>query len=95
MATAIDIAREVFPDGNEAFWDYAIWGRTGFPSFWSLKEGQTVDGRLREQLIEFRDGLAACPDGMHLCDFCNRAIASGWVCGSCDWDKHCFDDNEL
>lgn len=93
--TPIELAREVFPGEDEAFLDHAIWARTGFPAFWSLKEGQTVEDKMREQLTEFRDALAACPDDKHLCDFCSRAIDKDrWRCGACDWNKHCFDDAE-
>lgn len=95
--TPMELAREVFPDADEAFLDHAIWGKTGFPAFWSLKPGQTVEDRMREQLIAFRDGIAKCPEGKFMCDFCNdHFVDEGqWVCRACDWNVPCFDETEL
>lgn len=93
--TPLDIAKEVFPDGNEALWDHLIWARTGFPGFFALKEGQTVEDRMREQLIEFKGVLDRQPKGMGICDHCNSYIRKGaWHCWRCDWNR-VFDESEV
>lgn len=93
--TPIELAKQVFPDADEAFLDHAIWARTGAPCFFDLKEGQTVEDRMREQLIEFRRALAECPEGKHLCDHCNNFVAENvWHCWSCDWNR-VFDASEV
>lgn len=93
--TPPDLAKEVFPEADEAFLDHAIWARTGFPGFFSLKEGQTVEDRMREQLIEFRDALDRCPDDKRLCDHCCNFVADKvWHCWECDWSR-CFDAEEV
>lgn len=92
--TPIELVKEVFPDADEAFVEHALWGRTGFPVFWDLNEGQTVEDRMREQLIEFRDALATLPAGKRLCDHCNNFVdQDAWHCVSCDWNR-CFEMSE-
>lgn len=93
--TPLELAKEIFPDGDPAFWDHAIWARTGFPGFFELKEGQTVEDRMREQLISFRDALDKMPKGMRLCDHCNRYVKKpAWHCFWCDWN-HVIANNEV
>lgn len=93
--TPADLVKEVFPGADEAFIEHAIWGRTGFPGFFTLKEGQTIEDRMREQLIEFRDALDRCPKGKHLCDHCNNFVGkNAWHCWQCDWNR-VFAENEV
>lgn len=88
MPTAIDIARDVFPEASIEELDHIIWERTGFPCFWSLRDGQSVENKIMEQLIDYRMALSIIPHGWHLCDFCNRQItASQWMCYSCNYNK--------
>ena len=93
--TPADIVREVFPKADDAFIEHVVWGRTGFPGFFALKEGQTVEDKMREQLIEFRTALDLCPKGKRLCDHCNNFVSkAAWHCISCDWNR-CFDLDEI
>lgn len=87
--TPLDIAREVFPGKPDDWLDYAIWSRTAFP--FNRVEEWTA------QLYEFRDGLARCPKGKFMCDFCNEHFVDEgvWVCRACDWNVPCFADNEV
>ena len=50
MPTALDIAREYFPNADDATLDFFLWEYTGFPSFWGGDPG-TV---LRRQLTELQ-----------------------------------------
>lgn len=93
--TPMELAREVFPDADDAFLDHAIWAKTGFPCFWALKDGQSVEDKMREQLVTFRDALLAKPRDKDICDHCNSYIRKGaWHCWRCDWN-HCFDEVEV
>lgn len=91
MPTAIDIAREVFPAEDDVTLEGLLWSRTGYPCFWSLKDGQTIAGKLKEQLNEFKHALTLIlqyPKEWHLCDFCNHIIPPGRdVCYKCDYNR--------
>ncbi len=87
--TPLDVAREIFPGRPDEWLDFAIWNHTSFP--FSRVEKWTAD------LREFKDALERCPEGMFLCDFCNRNFVrqGQWICHSCDWNVHCFDETEI
>lgn len=84
--TALDIAREVFPDREEDELEYLIWNRTGFPAFWPTRFKNAV-GALRWQLKAYRRAEAGLREGERLCDFCNRKAMPGGkpLCQRCSW----------
>ena len=50
--TAMEIAKDYFPDFNEQQLDAIIYGETGFPSFWSIPyDGNTPEECFRKQLL--------------------------------------------
>ena len=52
--SALQIAREYFPEATEEEIEYVIWEQTGFPSFWQIhKDGATPEECFRKQLAEF------------------------------------------
>ena len=84
--TPNELALEIFPDADDAFLEHAIWARTGFPAFFHLQEGQTIEEKMREQLIEYRDTLARMRPGDQLCDHCNNlALPDMWECFGCGY----------
>jgi len=54
---AFEIAKEVFPDKDDDFLEFALWEKTGFPHFWTTKEGESNEDCLRRQLMEFKEEL--------------------------------------
>jgi len=55
--TALEIAKEIFPDKSDEELDFIIWEKTGFPSFWNIpEEGKTPEECLRKQLREVSNG---------------------------------------
>lgn len=59
--TAIDIAREVFPDLPNDELTPILWEHTGYPHWWAIREGETIEDCLRRQLNQFKDGDCDCP----------------------------------
>jgi hypothetical protein len=57
MTSALDIAREYFPDYDDCGLDYVIWEHTGYPSFW---HGDDIEAEFRSQL-EFYKYTIECP----------------------------------
>lgn len=54
--TALDIAREYFPDLPDNELDYIIWEHTGYPDFWQIgTDGNTREECFRTQLQRFKD----------------------------------------
>ncbi len=53
MTTALDIAREYFPEYDDDLLDFLLWERTSFP-FLRHRDKET---HLREQLAEEQDNL--------------------------------------
>lgn len=51
--TAIEIAREYFPDMSDDDLDRLIWAETGFPSFWP-DETISVEANFRAQLAAYK-----------------------------------------
>ena len=51
--TALEIAREYFPEMNDDDLDYIIWEHTGFPIFWPDTSIST-EANLRAQLVAFK-----------------------------------------
>lgn len=74
--TALDVAREVFPDVPQDELEYTIWNRTGFPSFWPARY-KTPETALRGQLKAFKRALEGLREGEQLCEFCNRKARGG------------------
>ena len=52
MASAVEIAREYFPDTPEQELFDIIWSETGYPSFWRKEDGNTPEECFRNQLAE-------------------------------------------
>lgn len=50
----IEIARLVFPDKGDEFLNFALWEKTGYPSFFDAKGMQTKCDVLMKQLIDFK-----------------------------------------
>lgn len=49
--TAPALAKEYFPDLDDAALDNIIWNGTGFPNFWHIpRDGDTAEECLRTQL---------------------------------------------
>ena len=57
MATYQELVREYFPGADDDYVDYILWEKTGFPSFWSAKDGATPEQCLRTQLQELKDAV--------------------------------------
>ncbi len=57
--TWLQIAREETTgrDITDADLDGIIWEHTGFPAFWALKPGESVEQCFRRQLREYFDAL--------------------------------------
>lgn len=74
--TELDICRAAYPQANKAFADHILWGRTCFPF------GKVT----ARDLYRAASGMArATAKGIHLCDFCERALAPDkWTCDGCD-----------
>ena len=54
--TALEIAREVLgPKYSAEELDYIIWNETGYPEFFTIGEGETLESVFRKQLKEFRE----------------------------------------
>jgi hypothetical protein len=52
MTTFESVVREYFPKATDEQVEYILWEHTGFPAFWDLEDGQTVEECLRKQLAE-------------------------------------------
>lgn len=52
--TALDIARDVFPDVGDDFLEFVLWEETGYPGFYAPAEGETDEDYLRRQLLDFK-----------------------------------------
>ena len=57
MATALEIAQEIFPDYDRCGLEYVIWEHTGYPSFWATDD---IEAEFRRQLEFYRDTIE-CP----------------------------------
>jgi hypothetical protein len=61
--SALKIAREYFPDYSDAELDSIVWGKTGFPGFFS--GDKPVEEQFRDQLKEEserrKQGKTGCP----------------------------------
>lgn len=75
MATALEIAREIFPEYSDDECGFVLWEHTGFPALWALQEGETIEDCLRRQLTEYRD-KEACSLGLTL-------LGPAESCGRC------------
>ena len=68
MTTALEIAREYFPNASDETLDSIIWSRTGFPEFWNIPEdGNTPEECLRKQLQDFKN---------HVTPLCGKMLPS-------------------
>ena len=87
------IAREIFPDKDDEFLEHAIWSKTGFPAFWRLENGESIEDCLRRQLTEYKEALKL---GVQLCDFCNiPALPEKFLCLKCeDALKRCRESDD-
>lgn len=85
--TWLSVAREYFPDADDAMLDYIIWNRTGFPSFWDTDGGRlTVEQVYRSQLARYQDFHQR---GVAMCDCCGGEAKGskrfkGQLCGRCE-----------
>ena len=80
--TAIEIAREYFPDVCDDDLDGIIWSYTGFPGFWNIpKDGNTPEECLRYQLKRLK---LARDTGRWLCETCGSFYVEG-KCNKCDY----------
>jgi hypothetical protein len=85
--TAVDIAREVFPELPDDYLSHLVWERTGFPSFWPHTRF-SVPTFIRMQLRAYKRA-ANKAKGKRLCDFCLRLAEKGrWTCKKCDTALH-------
>ena len=58
MATAIEVAKEYFPNADNDFIDYAIWEETGYPAFWNIPaDGATPEACFRKQLADLKQRI--------------------------------------
>lgn len=89
MATPADVVREHFPNADDSFVEYVVWGKTGFPCFWSPKEGESNADVFRRQVAEFAEAHRGLKPGEIMCDFClSAARPDDWLCEPCreDWN---------
>jgi hypothetical protein len=55
--TWIECAREELPGFTDEELDCVMWEETGYPSFWTLNPGETIEQCFRRQLREFKSKL--------------------------------------
>jgi len=82
MSTANYIAQAIFPFADDVRLDYIIWNRTGYPSFWATKEGESIEDCFRRQLMKYRDALKQYPES-EMCTFCTNKKVNEWHCEEC------------